>query len=398
MGVRDYFQRLFTPREDANLRHRLGELQREAPVPVFWLFGKTQSGKTSLIRFLTGAEDAEIGHGFKPMTRFSREYDFPSEEAPLLTFLDTRGLDEPGYDSKEDIERFHDLTHVVIVTVRVTDHAQEHVLEHLRRIRQDRPARPVVLVLTCLHEAYPQQQHPQTYPFTRENVHGEGPPSEVHADLWRCIVEQRRRFAEVADRIVPVDLTRPEEGFHESNYGGAFLQATLRDLLPAAYQQTFERVEELIAKYQDNFARPALPYILGYSTLAATAGGFPIPWVNLLILPALQMRMVEKLAEVYSTPQSAARFLESAAGIGLTRQQAIREFAKLLPGVGTLAGAALAGRATYALGQAFCYFHSTSVNGHVPNPTELKHYFEQQLKKSENLWKDQAAPAPEGTT
>src|SRR4051812_45532913 len=80
------------------LQEQLERLRRQTPVPVFWLFGKTQSGKTSLIKYLTGADEAEIGHGFKPCTGFSREYQFPTPEAPLLTFLDTRGLDEPGYD------------------------------------------------------------------------------------------------------------------------------------------------------------------------------------------------------------------------------------------------------------------------------------------------------------
>jgi len=39
------------------------------PAPVIWLFGKVQSGKTSIIRALTGAERAQIGGGFKPCTR-----------------------------------------------------------------------------------------------------------------------------------------------------------------------------------------------------------------------------------------------------------------------------------------------------------------------------------------
>ena len=56
----------------AQLQERLDRLRQQTPVPVFWLFGKTQSGKTSLVRFLTGAEEAEIGHGFKPCTRFSQ--------------------------------------------------------------------------------------------------------------------------------------------------------------------------------------------------------------------------------------------------------------------------------------------------------------------------------------
>src|SRR5262249_15976263 len=85
------------------IQKRLDQLREKTPVPVFWLLGKTQSGKTSLIKYLTGADDAEIGHGFRPCTTFSREYQFPTQEAPLLTFLDTRGMDEPGYDPREDL-------------------------------------------------------------------------------------------------------------------------------------------------------------------------------------------------------------------------------------------------------------------------------------------------------
>ena len=44
-------------------------LLKAAPIPCLWLFGKTGSGKTSLIRNLTGAVDAEIGSGFRPQTR-----------------------------------------------------------------------------------------------------------------------------------------------------------------------------------------------------------------------------------------------------------------------------------------------------------------------------------------
>src|SRR5207253_3601095 len=92
-------------RRQARLEAKLEELRRRTPVPIFWLYGKTQSGKTSLIRYLTGADEAEIGQGFRPCTRFSREYHFPTPDAPLLTFIDTRGVDEPGYDSTEDLAK-----------------------------------------------------------------------------------------------------------------------------------------------------------------------------------------------------------------------------------------------------------------------------------------------------
>src|SRR5947208_3036160 len=132
-------KRLFsTEQRDATLQRRLEELRHKTPVPVFWLFGKTQSGKTSIIKFLTGADDAEIGQGFRPCTRFSRQYEFPTAEAPLLTFLDTRGVDEPGYDPQEDLARFDALAHVILITVKVMDHALENLLEHFRPIRNAR--------------------------------------------------------------------------------------------------------------------------------------------------------------------------------------------------------------------------------------------------------------------
>src|SRR5262245_63664701 len=74
---------VFSPRvSDEELKQHLDQLRQQTPVPVFWLLGKTQSGKTSLVRYLTGAERAEIGKGYKPCTRFSSRYAFPTEQAP----------------------------------------------------------------------------------------------------------------------------------------------------------------------------------------------------------------------------------------------------------------------------------------------------------------------------
>src|SRR5262249_4435556 len=196
---------LFSSAErEAEVQNPREEVRQKLPVPVFWLFGKTQSGKTSLIKFLTGAESAEIGQGFRPTTSYSRQYQFPTPETPLITFLDTRGLDEPDYDPQEDLARFNDLAHVVLVTVKVLDHAQENVLKPLRTLRDAKPDRTVLLVLSCLHEAYPQQQHPLPYPYDKDE---ETVAAGVPEDLRRSLDEQKRRFEGLVDRVVPVDLT-----------------------------------------------------------------------------------------------------------------------------------------------------------------------------------------------
>src|ERR1700683_2959134 len=93
------------PSRDEFLRKR-SELLATAPIPCLWLLGKTGSGKTSIVRFLTGAADAEIGRGFRPQTQYSRLFNFPDDDVPILKFLDTRGLGEAGYDPAEDLAQF----------------------------------------------------------------------------------------------------------------------------------------------------------------------------------------------------------------------------------------------------------------------------------------------------
>ena len=372
----------FTSR-NARLEKRLDVLRRHTAIPVIWLFGKTQSGKTSLVKYLTGAEEAEIGHGFKPCTKFSRRYQFPTAEAPLLTFLDTRGMDEPGYDPQTDLAEFNEQAHVIIVTIKVLDHAQLTMLEHLRSIRRAKPSRPILLVPTCLHEAYPQQQHPDPYPL--------GPEADTNAvpsELSRSLQEQYRRFAGLYDEAAPVDLTRPEDGFTNRNYGGEELKKALLQLLPHAYRQTLVTLEDSKRELSDLYAKQALPRIAGYSTLAATAGAVPVPWLDLLILPVIQSQMILHLARFYGQPLTATRFMELAStlGLGILLRQGTREVAKLIPYAGSIAGGALAGASTFALGKAFCYYYSAVHQGHVPRAEDLRRYYQEQLAIAEKSW------------
>jgi len=376
---------------DEELQKKLDQLRDKVPVPMFWLYGKTQSGKTSVVKFLTGAEQAEIGKGFQPCTRFSRQYDFPTPEAPLLTFLDTRGLDEPGYDPTEDLERFGSNTHVMIVTVKALDHAQENVLQNLRSLRRAQPHRPVVLVLTCLHEAYPQQQHPTPYPLDDlDNPTPATPP--VPEDLLRSLREQRRRFEGLVDRVVAVDLTPAEEGFVEPNYGGDRLHKVLLDVLPAALGQTLRTLDVAVSSLKELYARQALPHILSYSTMAATAGAVPIPLIDVLLISGIQTRMIYHLAELYGQPMTGRRFAElaSSMGLGILMRQAGRGLIKILPFLGPVMGSvasgALAGASTYALGKAFCYYYQAVHEGHVPSADDLRRYYREELATAEQAW------------
>lgn len=380
---------------EEEFQKRLQELREQAHVPVFWLIGKSQSGKTSIIKYLTGAEEAEIGRGFQPCTKFSRLYHFPTEQAPLVTFLDTRGLEEPSYDPAEDIARFDHLGHVMLVTVKATDHALENMTMHVRRLHLQRPQRPMLLALTCLHEAYPQQQHPVSEDvFLKPDWAHDEVLAAKAPNLLRTLIEQRNRFTGLINDVVPLDLTPPEEGFDVPEFGGQHLKDALLKSLPEAYRQTLIQLEESTGSLQDLYARRALPHIMGFSSLAATAGAIPIPWVDLLIVPGIQTRMIYHLAKLYGQPLEGQRFLELAGtlGLGMLMRQAAREVVKFIPWVGSVAGAALAGSATFALGKAFCYYYQSVHKGHVPRADELKQHYQQELARAETLWKQGKKP------
>ena len=47
---------------DEQFEKQRHELLKKIPIPVFWLFGKTGSGKSSIVRFITGSTEAEVGN------------------------------------------------------------------------------------------------------------------------------------------------------------------------------------------------------------------------------------------------------------------------------------------------------------------------------------------------
>ena len=95
----------------------------------------------------------------------------------------------------------------------------------------------------------------------------------------------------------------------------------------------------------------------------------------------------------------AERFLEigSSTGLGILVRQAARGLIKLIPFIGTVAGSvaggALAGASTFALGKAFCYYYQAVHHGHVPRAEDLRRYYKEQLALAEKFWE---TTKPEG--
>jgi uncharacterized protein (DUF697 family) len=173
----------------------------------------------------------------------------------------------------------------------------------------------------------------------------------------------------------------------------------LLDVLPAGYRQTFLTVEEANRSLRDLYARHATPFITFYSVLATTAGAIPVPWVDLLILPGIQTRMMHDLARLYGQPFRGQHVAElgGALGVGMLVRQGIREVTKFIPYIGSVAGGALAGASTFALGKAACFYYSGVQKGHAPTPEEIRRYYADQFAAIQKSWSAlRAAPPAEG--
>ena len=387
--------------DERQIEKDIAKVRQAAPIPCLWLFGKTGSGKTSVIHYLTGAEEAIIGEGFRPETRTSRRFDFPDSIDPLLRFLDTRGLAEATYDPTEDIRQFSQSTQMMIVTVRVTDHALSNLVVPLRSIRRASPEIPVLLVLTCLHEAtgtLDLSDGPDPFSATGDRASvaiASGAQTDtvvktsVPEALQRLIAEKSSQFAGLFDALIPINLTPLEDGYANPEFGGDRLKQAILERLPHAYRQALLALNQTGGRELSMLQRKSRWQVLTSSALAATAGVVPVPWVDIPAVLGIQAHMATRIAAIYDQEITPARWalLSSAAGTRIAIRLAVREATKFIPFVGMAVGAAGAFAFTYALGMSWDWYFANLQKGHVPNADDLKEVFAKQLQRGHALWR-----------
>lgn len=377
--------------DEAALEASLREARKKMPLPVLWLLGKTQAGKTSIIRALTGNETAEIGNGFQPCTRHSRFYDCPTE-APVVRFLDTRGLGEIAYDPSDDIHYCESQAHLLLAVMKVADMQQPPVFEVLKTIRQRHPEWPLLMVQTSLHELYAHEsQHIVPWPY------GEDPlPPSIPDELRRALLAQRAAFGKLPGSApiswVAVDLTLAEDGFEPVNYGLEALWQAIELLLPLGLQHQLTSEQEV----RDLYAQTAHQHIVGYSMTAAGLGALPV--VDLVAVSTVQAKLLHGLAALYGQrwdKRAITEFLALVgAGIasGYVMRMVGRAVTKIIPffgqTVGAVWGASASGASTYALGKAAVYFFTRRKDGLNVDPDTLRRIYAEALESGASLLKE----------
>lgn len=362
-NILDRLRRGASPKDDAcDKEETAGDPKIKRDIPVVWLLGRTGAGKSSLIRALTGMADIEIGNGYISCTRTSHRLNFPADDA-LVSFLDTRGLGEAGYDPTEDLAFCEGHSHAIILVARLDDPVQGEVANALRSVLRRRPKMEVLLVHTG-----------------KDLV-----PDEGERDRSRTRTAQR--FAEAAGRELPeVVISLPPDRPSPDAEFTTFLDALVETLPSAGI--TFR--EEAVSDAESHTFLAVRNTVLRFCGAAAASDAIPL--LGLFTSTSIQFAMFKKLGDHYGvsvTPLLARHFV-SLLGLGvggrIAGSIALRQAGKFVPVYGQTVGAAVASAftfgATYALGRtASRYLYKLSV-GEEPTREDMQATFRDAIKRT----------------
>jgi uncharacterized protein (DUF697 family) len=395
----DAWAAVISPKRDAAADAEIAARAAGA-APVVWLLGKVQSGKSSIVRALTGASAAEVGNGFKACTTTASVFDFPAD-APAIRFLDTRGLGEASYDPAADIAVAEEQAHLLLLVMKAGDVAQESIIAVAEAARERHPDWPVIVAQTCLHEGYPPGMgHPSPYPFDRAGL----PTATLPGELARTMAWQRERIMKLsgrgAIRFVPVDFTQEGDGFEPRLFGLEALRTALLDIAPEAIGAALALDDPAGGRQ-----KRATQHVMGYAGAAAAVDVVPV--AGAVAVPAVQAKMLHSLGEIYGVAWDRRMVGELAGALGagvLTRIATgfgARQLAKLVPVWGQTAGAAAAAAmsfaATFALGKAaIVYLERRSAGG--SGVEGVRQAYEEGLRVALGARKSLPPPAPQNRT
>ncbi|MEB3292018.1 MAG: GTPase, partial [Synechococcales bacterium] len=122
--------------DEQRLQELLHQIRAELPTTQALLIGKPQAGKSSIVRGLTGISADMIGQGFRPHTRHTQRYAYPTNELPLLIFTDTVGLGDGAQQISEVIQE-------LLNDLESPPRTGEHPTPPTNSTTRDRPPAPI---------------------------------------------------------------------------------------------------------------------------------------------------------------------------------------------------------------------------------------------------------------
>lgn len=349
------------------------------------VIGKTGVGKSTLINSVFGENVAEVGLG-RPVTQSIHKLE---KEGTPLAIYDTPGLELQGDHSAENLleqvtnlvnegiqsEDVNQAIHCIWYCINTASSRVEPTeMNFLRKLGENtkRCNVPVILVLT---QAFSKKK-------TEE------------------MVTALRKENLPVRQVVPVlaqDYEISEDYPKIKAFGIDKLVELMSELLPDTVRDTFIALQIASIDLKRKRARAAVTAAAG---AAALTGASPIPFSDAAILVPTQVSMLAGITAIFGLPieKSALTSIVSAtigtAGATVLGKTVVSNLIKMIPGAGTIVGAAISGTTaaalTGALGEAYIAILTRVASGDISfadltskeGMEELRREFEKQLRIS----------------
>jgi len=296
------------------------------------IFGKTGVGKSTLVNAIFGEVVAKTGIG-SPVTEGSHLYMHVSGH---FGALDTRGL-EIGKDNSiilRDLEQYvremrksslPEQLHIAWYCVRASDRRFEDTEEAFIRALV-RLGLPVLLV------------------FTQVSMRS----GQYHPDAIELISAIRDRDLPLRGELPFFTYAKADEfaglephGLHE------LLNATFR-IAPEGVRAALTAAQKIDVKRKHDAAIKA---ISAAAAAAAAVGATPIPFSDAVILVPIQLGMMARVSHIYDIDieNASTAALASAAAATTTGRNLVTGLIKLVPGIGSVVGGAIAAGTAFAI-------------------------------------------------
>ena len=323
--------------------------------------GRTGVGKSTLINSIFHGRMAATGQG-KPVTQTTRRI---SKEGIPLSIWDTRGLEMSDFKKTLD-----ELMGLVEQHAKETE-AQDHIHAAWLCVHEDgRRVEPAETEL-CRSLA----QHMPVLGVITKARRDDGFRDEVQRLLpeasqvvrVRAIAEQ---FDDSRDSLPPMGLVELVECTHE--------------ILPEGQRRAFAAAQKISLRYKRRQARAV---ISGAAVTAAAACAVPIPFANVTALVPTQIFMLASISGIFGLEISMASLgtLVGASGTAALNRYIAASLLKLIPGAGSVIGAATAGILTTTLGEIYLatlVAVFTRTDGGTPDIDNVHQEFAKQLRRA----------------
>ncbi|MBR1707734.1 MAG: 50S ribosome-binding GTPase [Clostridia bacterium] len=320
--------------------------------------GKTGVGKSTLINAVFRDKLAETGMG-KPVTDHMRKI---SKKGIPLAIYDTRGF-ELGKEVQQQVKREvvetisqglanHDINkaiHCIWYCINTASNRVEpEEIEWLRGLSKENQITqvPIIVVLT--------------QSFSKKN-----------ADSMRKMILNENLDVVQVIPVLAEDYEIDDE-YVAKSYGLDVLINVMGEALPDELMDTLQNVQ--VANLAEKKKR-AQAVIASATAAAVGEGAAPIPFSDCALLIPTQIGMIASITVIFGFDVNKSilvAFLSSTLGAGgatLLGKTVVSNLAKLIPGVGTVAGgaisAATAGMLTAALGETYIGIMTLVFNGEM---------------------------------